>query len=183
MNAWLIWPWALLAVVVIVAAVTDCRRGMIYNWLTYPAMALALVGHGLASYAGVEQDIGIVGALIGLAWSLPLLIAWLVGGVGGGDAKLLMVIGLIAGYPFIVSVMVYGLGIAAVMAIILIILRRRFRSTMGRVGRFLWLVLARGKPGDPADKDSPMVPLGLALALGAVAATVEWIWRGLFPYF
>ncbi len=183
MDVWLTgWPWGLLALVAIAAAVTDCWRGMIYNWLTYPAALLALAGHALAGgWHGNEHDIGVVSALLGLAWALPFVAAWLAGGIGGGDAKLLLTIGLITGSPFVVYVMVHGLVIAALMAIILLVLKRRLRSTLGRVGRFLWLFLARGKPADPTEESSPMVPLGLAVAMGCVTATLEWIIRGNFP--
>jgi prepilin peptidase CpaA len=184
MDLWLTgWPWGLLALVAVTAAVTDCWRGMIYNWLTYSAAVLAVIGHALTGgWGGSEHYMGVTSALIGLVWALPFVAAWLAGGVGGGDAKLLMAIGLIMGSPFVISVMLYGLVIAALMAIVLIILKRRLRRTLGRVGRFLWLFLARGTPADPAEEGSPMVPLGLALALGSVAATAEWIARGIFPH-
>jgi hypothetical protein len=35
---WLYVSWAVLAGVLIAAAVTDLRRGAVYNWLTYPAI-------------------------------------------------------------------------------------------------------------------------------------------------
>lgn len=183
MPPWVVemWPLGALAVVLVAAAVTDVRTGLIPNAITYPAVAAALVGHTLA--AGLTgqsgSGMGLAGALLGLAVGLlPLLAACLAGGIGGGDAKLMAAVGALMGWRFALATLFYGFAVAAVMAVIVMVRRRIVRRTLGRVGRFLLLVAVASKPADPATADSPKVPFGLALCLGAAAALTEWLLRG-----
>ncbi len=41
----MLWAHAVLAVTLVIAAATDVRSGKIYNVVTYPAIAIGLVGH------------------------------------------------------------------------------------------------------------------------------------------
>jgi len=175
-----IWALVALGVVLIVAAVTDVRSGKIYNWLTYPSAAVALAGHTLfGGLNGYEQSMGLSGSLAGLAVGfLPLLAAWLAGGIGGGDAKLMGVVGALGGWRFAVAAMFYGFGVAAVMALVVMLRRRVTRRTLGRVLRFLALLASPNKPADPGTQDSPKIPFGLALCIGAGAALLEVVLRG-----
>ncbi|MCD4825250.1 MAG: prepilin peptidase [Phycisphaerae bacterium] len=175
-----VWAYGVLAVVLVVAAVTDVRRGKIYNWTTYPAIVIGLVGHlcmgGLTGTAG-ESDrpgaMGLLGALAGLAAGFgPLLLAWLAGGIGGGDAKIMAAVGSLTGWRFALTAIFYGFAVAAIMAIFILLRRRIVRETLSRVGWFLWLLLVRAKPGDPATEKSPRLPFGLALCIGSFIALV-----------
>ena len=58
------------------------------------------------------------------------------------------------------------------MAIIIMIRKRIVRDTLGRIGRFMFLLFVRMKPGDPAKPESPRLAFGLALCIGAGAALV-----------
>jgi prepilin peptidase CpaA len=166
-------------VVLVVAAVTDVRSGKIYNALTYPALAVGLIGHTLAGgLTGSEEAMGLAGSLIGLAVGSALLIAWLAGGIGGGDAKLMMAVGALTGYRFTIDAMFWGFLVAALMAVGVIVRRRIARDTMKRIWRFLFLVLTPGKPADPAVKDSPKIPFGLALCIGSAVALAYTLIRG-----
>ena len=164
-----------LAILLAVAAVMDVRYQKIYNALTYPAAALGLVVHTLCGgLAGEGTRLGLAGAAIGLAVGfLPMLAAWLAGGVGDGDAKLMAGVGALCGWRFALATMLYGLMAALVLAIILMIRHRVVKRTLGRVWRFLWLALAMRKAPLPTTADSPRVPLGLAFSIGAAAALVE----------
>jgi prepilin peptidase CpaA len=173
------WAYVALATVLLAASVTDVRSGRIYNWITYPAILVGLVGHlcfggwsgGRAMGSGVPALMGLADALAGFAVGFGLmLLAWLAGGVGGGDAKIMGAVGALTGWRFTITAMFYGFATAAVMAVVVMISRRATRRTLGRVGRFLWLLLARAKPGDPAGPDSPKIPFGLALCIGSAVA-------------
>ena len=169
-----------MAVVVLVAGVTDVRSGKIYNAVTYPAIAAGLIGHTLAGGIGGEgASMGLVGALCGLAAGfLPLLAAWLAGGVGGGDAKLMGAVGALAGWRFVLAAMVYGLLIAALMAIFVMFRRRIARQTLGRILRSVYLAFTLAKNVDPATPESPKIAFGLALCIGSALAMLETLLYG-----
>lgn len=174
------WRYGVLAVVLVVCAVTDVRTGKIYNVVTYPAIAIALIGHTLTgSLFGHEEAMGLTGSLAGLAVGFaPMLLAWAAGGIGGGDAKLMAAVGALTGWRFVVMAMFYGFAVAALMAIVVMLQRRIAWQTLKRIGRFLYLALTPGKPGDPATAESPKVPFGLALCIGSAGAGIEAILRG-----
>src|SRR5437868_13490855 len=86
-------PAVVLLFVALTCAVTDLWKGKIYNAVTYPAMALgvvlAVIQHGAP---------GIFFALGGFAVGFfPAFLLFALGGMGGGDVKLLAAIGAIAG--------------------------------------------------------------------------------------
>lgn len=178
---WHHWPYVAVAAVLIAAAWTDVRQGKIPNAVTYPGVLLGLVGHTIAG--GLSGDgelrIGLAGAAIGLAVGfLPLLAAWQAGGVGGGDAKLMAAVGALVGWKFTLAAMVYGLVIAALMALAVIVARRITRQTLARIWRSVFLFFMKAGRHDPATPESPKIPLGLALCIGAGLALVEAILRG-----
>jgi len=171
---WEYWNYAVLAVVLVVAAVTDIRSGRIYNKVTYPAFAAGLLGHALVGgLTGGEYGLGLLGALAGAAIGAVLLPAWLAGGIGGGDAKLMIAVGALAGWSFTLSAIFWGFAVAAIMALAVMLRRRIVRRTLGRIGRVLYLALTPGKAGDPTTEDSPKIPFGLALCIGAGLALAE----------
>ena len=112
------WPW-LLSFILIVAAVIDGWLLKVPNWLTLP-----LVFSGWAAYAwysGFSTDHGLAwsmsGTLVGLGLLLP---AYLIGGMGAGDVKLMGGIGAWIGatatlYAFCVCAVIGGV-IAVAMA-------------------------------------------------------------------
>jgi prepilin peptidase CpaA len=174
------WAFGVLVVVLVAAAVDDVRTSKIHNWITYPGVLVGLVGHGLAGFFLEGNQLGLGGALLGLLVGFgPLFIAWRVGGVGGGDAKLMAAVGALAGWRFALASLFYGFAIAGVMAMIVLVRRRIVRRTLGRIWRFLMLLMMRAKPGDPSEADSPTVAIGLALAIGAAFVLVDLSLGGL----
>ncbi len=175
-------PWAMviLAALVVVAAVVDLRSGKVPNWLTYPAIAAGVVGHALtARLASGGGELGLAGALAGFAVGFfPLAACWLAGGIGGGDAKLMGAIGALGGWRFALSTVVYGIIVAAIMAVVVMVRRRLVRRTLRRVWHTLQLLLAPGaRPADPTSSDSPTVPFAVALCVGAAGAVLEALAR------
>ena len=178
------WPLGILGVTLLIASVTDVRSGKIPNWVTYPAVVAGLIGHTLVGgWRGDPEAAGLIlglqGSLLGLAAGFgPLLVAWWAGGIGGGDAKLMGAVGVLGGATFAFSAMFFGFAVAAIMAVIVMLRRRLVRRTLTRIGRFLYLVVLRGKPGDPASADSPTIAFGFALCVGSAAALCELLIRG-----
>lgn len=77
----------------VVAAGIDIRRGIIPNWLTLPGLLGGLVWH-LARAGGQGFLYAMAGAILA---SLLFLIPFLLGGIGGGDFKLILAIGSFLG--------------------------------------------------------------------------------------
>jgi Flp pilus assembly protein protease CpaA len=107
-----------------------------------------------------------------------LLLAWFAGGINGGDAKLMGVLGALTGWAFTLSAMFYGFAVAAVMSLIVMVRRRVLLRTLKRVGRFLYLSFSPNRPADPATPESPKIPFGFALCIGSAIACVEFLLRG-----
>jgi prepilin peptidase CpaA len=174
------WAYAILVVVLVPAAISDCRTGKIPNWITYGGVAAGLAGHMLVGgMTGGDRVMGFTDALAGLAVGfLPLAAVWWVGGMAGGDAKLMGAIGALMGPRFAVAGIFYGFGVAAIMAIVVIIRRRELKRTLARIGRFFYLSLLPGRKIDPTTPDSAKIPIGMALALGAGIEMVEILLQG-----
>jgi prepilin peptidase CpaA len=155
--------------------VTDLRDGKIYNWLTYPAIATGLIGHALfGGVWGTGSDVGLLDAVAGLALGLlPLAVVSLWGGLGGGDARLMGAIGALGGWRFAYSTLVFGLLAAGVMALAIMARRRMLGQTFRRLGGAMKMALTGRRPADVATAESPTLPFGLALCIGAGAALVE----------
>ncbi|MDY7009473.1 MAG: A24 family peptidase [Planctomycetota bacterium] len=182
-----LWSAAVLVVLVVTAAVVDLRCGKVPNWLTYPAIVVGLAGHAAVGYAsgggfrGGEQ-MGLDGALGGFVVGfLPLLLCWLAGGIGGGDAKLMGAVGALGGYKIALGAMLYGFAIAGLMAVIVMVRRRIVRQTVRRIWHTVVLLILPGaKPADPTGPDSPTVPLAVALCLGTFVAMLQPIIRSIW---
>jgi prepilin peptidase CpaA len=176
----ILWAYVLLAVALPWAAVVDLRKGLAPNYITLPAALAGLVGHALVGGMwGSEHALGLSGSLAGLAVGFaPMFVAWRMGGVGGGDVKLMAAVGALTGWRFALSALFFGLIAAAIMAIIVMARAGVIRKTLGRVWHCLMLALAFRKTIDPAVADSPKAPLAVAFCIGSAAAIVEAIWRG-----
>jgi len=107
-------------VVAAIAALTDYRTGHIPNWVTFPAIAGGVLGHGIRG--GVEG--GLMGGATEAALSLGGLALcslvpagmWWKGGMGGGDLKLFAAIGALA-HPLLgIEAELYAFVVAAFVA-------------------------------------------------------------------
>ncbi len=180
-----VWFYAFLAAVLCIAGWTDLRTEKIFNWLTYPAILIGLIGHGIVGgspwSSPVATQTGVMDltdSFAGLAVGfLPMFLAWQAGGIGGGDAKLMAAVGALTGWRFVLTAMFYGLAVSVVYSLLVLLRRKIVRDTLGRVFRFMWLALLKNNPGDPATDQSPKVPFGFCLSVGAgVVLIVILIW-------
>lgn len=168
--------FVLLCIVVLTAAVIDYRTELTPNWLTLPAILLGLIwwtlwGAIFAGLSGAGQGLALSG--IGLASALiPFAIIYAMGGLGGGDVKLMTAVGaLTASWQVVLATSFYALIIAAVMAVFVMIRQGLVRRTFSRIFGVALMKAAKVKADIP--DDSPHIPFAVAVALGAILAGVE----------
>lgn len=159
------WIPGLLAVVLGIAVVTDLAWRRVYNWLTFPAMVLGLAANAyLYSWAGL--GFGALGLLVGGLIFLP---AFLWGGMGDGDIKLMAALGAGLGWVFVLNAALYTALAGGVLALVVLIARGELVSTLRRMGRWLGSRLRPGQKPEPLTPGRPL-PFVPAIALGAAAA-------------
>lgn len=167
--------YGVLAAALISAAVTDVRRGRILNVVTLPAAGLGLLLQGL-----FHGPPGVWASLGGLAAGfVPMFVFWRLGAIGGGDAKLMAAVGALTDWRFVLAAMFAAFVVAAVMAIGVMIARRRVRRTLRRIAVALYTAaMPRMKAIDPSGEDSPKIPFGLALCIGTALVLVDALLGG-----
>ena len=83
------WPFWLLTITLVVAAVIDGYQLKVPNWITYPLIFSGWIANTVAfGWQGLGWSL--VGTAVGLALLLP---AYAIGGMGAGDVKLLAGVG------------------------------------------------------------------------------------------
>lgn len=165
--------YALLAVVLLIAAITDCRSGKVYNWLTFPAILFGLgfwAAHGLLS----GQAPGFAQAFTAfLVAAIPFGLIVILGGLGWGDVKLMAAVGAIsASWQCVLSTAFYALLLAMLLAIGTMIYKGVARRTLQRLLSALLLYAGRQKVVVNT-QDSPRIPFGLAVSVAGLIAGAE----------
>ena len=163
-----------LILVCLAAAWFDLRERRIPNWLTMGAIAAALL---LRLPGGMgDVGVGLMGALVGFAVALPF---FLVGGLGGGDLKLIAAIGAFLGPTRLFFALLITAVVGGLMAIALIIQRRAGSQTAANLYTLISTFSIRSftgwkkESGVPLTIHSPSVitlPYGVPIAVGAVVA-------------
>ena len=161
-----------LLLVVITAALFDLRYRRIPNWLTVGGVGLGLALNGFLNHARAGM---FKSSLIGFGVAFGIyFVLYAVRAMGGGDVKLMAAVGAIVGWPnwFLLFLVTSILG--GIMGIILVVLRKRFKTTMFNVG----FILSEMKSGRPAyagkeelDVRSPKsmrLPHGAVIAIGTL---------------
>ena len=107
--------------------ITDIERRLIPNAVTFPAIAIALIGSLVVP--GIAWWSALIGGAIAFAF---FLVAYLVGtaifgplALGQGDITLALLIGLITGFPFVIEALVIAILVGAGVSSILLITRVR----------------------------------------------------------
>lgn len=169
---------AALVIVMGLALGWDVRTRRIPNRLTLAGLALGLL---LRVPLGLEAGLlGLAGAGLALLVAFPL---FALGGIGGGDAKLLVVAGAFLGPE---GLFVAGLAAAALgglMAIVAVARRRVWLPTLLSSKDLLVHLATLGKAGERPSLDSPgavKIPYGVAISLGTLMAwflPVLGVWR------
>ncbi len=157
---------AALIALVVLAVVWDLRTRRIPNALTVSGFLAALA---IRALPGGEALLGgVLGGLIGLTLTFPLV---LLGGLGGGDAKLLAAVGAFLGPANLPVALLVTALVGGVMALALAIHRRALGETMRHAGVLVGSV-ATLAPATARNLRTPgalTIPYGVAIGAGALA--------------
>lgn len=142
------------------AVIADARQGRIYNHITYPGILLGLVLNGIGTLGcrlgwmdpGELAAWGVIGlgqAVAGLlACGLVMVVCYVFFRIGGGDVKMIAMVGTYLGPEQGITAMLWTFVLGACLAIIVLIWRegpwRLVRHVAGRV--LSWLRLGHWLP-------------------------------------
>lgn len=170
--------------VVGLAAMLDIKYRRIPNWLTLTTAAAALVGGCLFFILQGDWPGGwdwlqfsAKGWLVGIG---IFLIPFMLGGMGGGDVKLLGAIGALKGMSFVIETALLGALWGGLLAIVAILLKKRpdilvrfgygikiFTMTGGKAGKEFMV------PDENInEKRKVYVPYGIAIFLGVLTVYI-----------
>jgi prepilin peptidase CpaA len=150
------------------AAVTDWRSRRIPNLLTVSGTAVALVLHAIGGMAALGSAVG--GMALGLVVGLALLAT---GGVGAGDAKLLIMIGAFLGPSGFLVALVASAVLGGVMALVWSFRFGMMADTLRASASLAVYTMTLGRLGTRQTLASPAavaVPPGIATSEGAPLA-------------
>jgi len=154
---------------------TDWRSRRIPNWLTAPGFLIGIAVNVLADgRTGFRTSL--VGAALGLLVLLPFVF---LRSLGAGDWKLTGALGAFVGWDALANLLMGSILVAGVMALALVIYKRRFKQTLRNMGSLLASMLTFRMPGPEVSLDNPhslKVPYGVALALTTLGYAA-WNWK------
>jgi prepilin peptidase CpaA len=166
----------------LVAALIDIRSRRIPNWLTLTVSAAGIFGgflfyaiHGDWSGGWQWLQFSGKGWLVGIG---IFLIPFMLGGMGGGDVKLLGAIGALKGVSFVIETALLGALWGGLLALLAILIKKK-PDILKRFGAGLKIfLLTRGSAGkefmlpddDVNEKEKLYVPYGVAIFLGVVSS-------------
>jgi len=159
----------------VIAAWTDVRTRRIPNWLTVPGLLVGLAASTvLGSWSGLRTSL--LGAGLGLLLLLPFV---LLRSLGAGDWKLAGALGAFAGPQRLVDLLLGSVFVAGIMAMALVIHKRRVRQTMRNIGHILISLVTFRLPASRVTLDDPeslKVPYAVALAFTVVLYGLAHAW-------
>lgn len=161
--------------VAVTAGITDWRSRRIPNWLTVPGLLVGLAANAASSgWAGVKTSL--LGAGLGLLLLLPFVI---LRSLGAGDWKLAGALGAFVGPAVLINLLMVSVFVAGIMAVGLVIYKRRVKETLGNMGRLLGSMLMLRMPAAEVSLENPQslkVPYGVALALATLLFGIGRFW-------
>lgn len=161
-------PIILISTILVIAAVNDLRFQKIPNLLIYPTIIMAMAYHSLTN--GLE---GFLFSVEGLGVGVGiLLLPYLMGGMGAGDAKLLGAVGSIIGPRGVLLAFLFTALVGGLYALVILLVRHQsVKACLLRCARMLktsdttaQIVPASGT----RNRKKPKLCYGVAIALGTL---------------
>ena len=162
----------------------DLTKKKIPNFLTFPAII-----YGIISYMLMQGFEGLWFSLLGLFVGLAIFfIPFAMGGMGGGDVKLLGAVGALQGWQFVLSAAVWAALTGGVMAIVWLIATRRLLKVLKKIFGFVlapffnalyyyirWdffnraaIYFSERDPESPEEAKAASMPYGVAITAGVL---------------
>ena len=157
------------------AAATDLRSRRTPNWVTVPGLLIGVAANtALGGWSGLKASL--LGATVGLTLLLPFV---LLRSLGAGDWKLAGALGAFTGPSLLIDLLLGSVLVAGVMAMALVIYKRRTRETVRNIGHILVSLVTFRLPGERVSLDNPeslKVPYGVALAFTVALYGAAHVW-------
>ena len=137
----MLWRTIVVLILVAIAAWTDLRERKLYNWNTYSGMLIGLAMHALPG-----SPIALTDSLAGwLACGFLMLLCFVLMPVGGGDVKLLAMIGAGLGLEDGLNALLWTFTLGAISALAAVIWQvGAWTILQGAVHRAALLIRAKG---------------------------------------
>ncbi|MEI8381672.1 MAG: A24 family peptidase [Planctomycetota bacterium] len=178
---WTVGILVTLLLLLLVATITDIRAQMIYNWNTYPGIVLGFVMRSAAGGMPALEDsvkgFFVCGVLI------PVCCAHT--GLGGGDLKLIAMMGAFLGFERGVEALLWTLVLGGIFGGVVIVWQTGFVNIVAQIARHLASVWQAGGwvPVPPAVRKPLKQTLFLApAALVAVLIVTNDLWLNILSF-
>ena len=150
----------------LIASLTDLRRGLIPNRVTFTGIIGALVLH-TASNGSAGLQFSLMGILLGFMLLGPL---YAMGGIGAGDVKLLMAVGGLVGPSNLMKIFIVASLIGGLWALALALRSWGLKQTVRRT--WIWMKICHGTGRIVADsgqdQQNSILRYAPVLAVGTV---------------
>lgn len=151
-----------------IAAATDLWRHKIYNWLTYPGILAGLfLNTWETGWDGFQHGVSGLALCGGL-----MVVCFVLFQIGGGDVKLLAMIGAFLGPHKSLEVLLWTFVLGAIVGVGLLIWRLGFVCVVRSVARHLACTLRLGRWMPLSDEERRQLQPPLYLAPAAAVAVV-----------
>ncbi|WP_235832546.1 A24 family peptidase [Acetivibrio mesophilus] len=165
--------WVEIAILILVALVSDIRHYKIRNRLTFPFMLI-----GLVTSLVLEGIPGLFESFIGIvAPFLLLFILYALRMLGAGDVKLFSAIGAVLGYKAVLFIMAYSFLAGGVIAVMIVIINRNAKERFLHMFYYLrnvFLTFSIQPYTNFEEKDSKVVfRMAYAIACGVIIFFIE----------
>jgi prepilin peptidase CpaA len=166
----------LLLALVLAAAVFDVRYRRIPNWLTVAGVALGLGMNAVLSRSPAPGNWGMFRAsLIGMGAGFGVyFVLYALRAMGAGDVKLMAAVGAVVGWPNWFGIFILTSILGGIMALILVVMRKRLKKTLFNVG-FILNEMKSGRPAyvgkeelDVRNPKAMSLPHGAVIAIGTL---------------
>jgi prepilin peptidase CpaA len=161
----------ILMLILLTAAISDIRFQKIPNWLTFPTM-IGAITYNTSSMGMPGFLFSTAGIFVGIT---VMLLPYLMGKMGAGDAKLMGAVGGLLGAKAVFTAFLLTALIGGIYAMIVLAIHGSLRATLRRYWLLLKTFFLAGKvmyipPSEQGEKSR--LRYGVAIALGTIIALI-----------